>query len=81
MNLDDAKELWTSEQDSNTPSMSARSLSDDELLRLVKEKAEAFNRRLWRRDLLESIAAVATFLYQLQKTIMHLKHPADTRIR
>ncbi len=63
MNLDDAKELWTSEQDSNTPSMSARSLSDDELLRLVKEKAEAFNQRLWRRDLLESIAAVATFLF------------------
>lgn len=63
MNLDDAKDLWTSEQDSNTPPMSARSLSDDELLRFVKEKAEAFDRRLWRRDLLESIAAVAVFLF------------------
>ena len=63
MNLDDAKELWTSKQDSNTPPMSARSLSDDELLHFVKEKAEAFDRRLWRRDLLESIAAVAVFLF------------------
>jgi hypothetical protein len=63
MNLDDAKDLWASEQDSDTPSMSARSLSDDELLRFVKEKAAAFDRRLWRRDLLESIAAVAVFLF------------------
>mgnify|MGYP006914297851 CR=1 FL=1 len=43
MNLDDAKDLWASEQDSDTPSMSARSLSDDELLRFVKEKAAAFS--------------------------------------
>lgn len=63
MNLDDAKDLWTSEQDSAPPAMSARSLSDDELLRFVKENAAAFDRRLWRRDLLESIAAVAVFLF------------------
>lgn len=63
MNLDDAKDLWTSEQDSPPPPMSTHSLSDDELLRLVKEKAEAFDTRIWRRDLLESIAAIAVFLF------------------
>lgn len=63
MNLDDAKDLWTSKQHSTHISMATHSLSDDELLRLVKEKAEAFDARIWRRDLLESVAAVAVFVF------------------
>ena len=63
MNLDDAKELWSSEHDPDPPSMSAQTLSDSDILRIVKEKAESFDRRIWRRDLLESIAALAVFLF------------------
>lgn len=63
MNLDDAKELWTAEQDPDTPAMTTSTLSDTELLTLVKEKAESFDRRIWRRDLWESIAAVAVILF------------------
>jgi membrane protein implicated in regulation of membrane protease activity len=63
MNLDDAKELWSSENDPDTPSMSASTLSDSDILRLVKEKAESLDQRIRRRDLLESIAAVAIVLF------------------
>ena len=61
MNLDDAKSLW-SEHDPND-AMTARSLSDapssdDVLLRRVKEQAAAFNKTLWQRDLLESVAGL-----------------------
>lgn len=63
MNLDDAKDLWTSDHNSDSPPMSAHSLSDDELLHTVKEQARSFDKRIWRRDLLESIAALAVFLF------------------
>ncbi|MFB6099413.1 MAG: hypothetical protein ABEK84_09945 [Salinibacter sp.] len=43
--------------------MSTSTLSDSEILRLVKEKADALDRRIWWRDLLESIAALAVFLF------------------
>lgn len=62
MNLDEAKELWSSEHESSTRTMSAHTLSESEILRLVKEQSEAFDKRIWRRDLLESIAALAVFL-------------------
>lgn len=62
MNLDDAKKLWSSEQP-DTPPMPASTLSDSDILRLVKEKSEALDSRIWRRDLLESIAAVAVILF------------------
>ncbi len=62
MNLDDAKDLWSSENP-DTSSMSAQTLSDSDILRIVKEKAESFDRRIWRRDLLESIAALVVFFF------------------
>ena len=62
MNLDDAKELWSSEPESATDPMTTHTLSESEILRLVKEKAHAFDKKIWRRDLWESIAAVVVFL-------------------
>jgi membrane protein implicated in regulation of membrane protease activity len=38
-------------------------MSDTEILRLVKDKAESLDKRIWRRDLLESIAALAVILF------------------
>ncbi|MFB6230666.1 MAG: hypothetical protein ABEL04_05860 [Salinibacter sp.] len=43
--------------------MSASTMSDTEILRLVKDKAESLDQRIWRRDLLESIAALAVVLF------------------
>lgn len=63
MNLDEAKDLWSSANEPDTESMSAQTLSESELLRLVKEKADAFDTRIRRRDLLESVAAAAVFLF------------------
>lgn len=63
MNLDDAKALWSSDNESTRDDMSTHSLSDTDLLRLVKEQAHAFDKKIWRRDLLESIAAVFVFLF------------------
>ena len=56
MNLDDAKSLWTHHQPDDP--MIAHTHSDDDLLRRVKEQANAFNTKIWRRDLMESIAAL-----------------------
>jgi membrane protein implicated in regulation of membrane protease activity len=63
MNLDDAKELWSSENEPDTESMSAPTLSESDILRHVKEHATSLDRRIWRRDLLEAIAALAVFLF------------------
>ena len=63
MNLDDAKDLWSSTNESDTDSMSAQTLSESDLLRLVKDKADAFDQKIWRRDIIESIAALAVFLF------------------
>ena len=63
MNLDDAKDLWSSTNEPDTDSMSAHTLSESELLRLVKDKADAFDKKIWRRDLIESIAALAVFVF------------------
>jgi len=68
MNLDDAKDLWSSAHDpsaheSDTDSMSTQTLSESELLRLVRERSEAFDQKIQRRDLLESVAAAAVFLF------------------
>ena len=63
MNLDDAKALWTSDHEPTDETMSTRTLSDSEILRLVQEQSEAFDQKIRRRDLLESIAAVAVCLF------------------
>lgn len=63
MNLDDAKELWASQNNLDTPSMSASTLSDSDILRLVKEKAESLDQQIWWRDFLESGAALAVILF------------------
>jgi len=63
MNLDDAKALWSSNNEPTDEPMATHSLSDSDILRLVKEQSEAFDKKIWRRDLLESIAAVAVFLF------------------
>jgi hypothetical protein len=63
MNLDDAKALWSSDNEPTDDTMSTHTLSDSDILRLVKEQSEAFDKKIWRRDLLESIAAVAVFLF------------------
>lgn len=61
MNLDDAKALWSSDNEPTNDTMSTRALSDSDILHLVKEQSEAFDKKIWRRDLLESIAAAAVF--------------------
>jgi Flp pilus assembly protein TadB len=63
MNLDDAKALWSSDNEPTDETMSTRTLSDSEILRLVQEQSEAFDQKIRRRDLLESIAAVAVCLF------------------
>lgn len=63
MNLNEAQKLWSSESETDPDPMSTHPLSDAEIVQLVKEKADAFDRKIWRRDLLESIAAVAVFLF------------------
>lgn len=57
MTLDDWKDTW---QAADEPAGSA--LSDEELLRLVKEKSEAFDEKIRRRDRREWIAAALVFL-------------------
>ena len=56
MTLDDWKDTWQAADESAEPV-----LSDDELLRLVKENAEAFDEKIRRRDRREGIAAVLVF--------------------
>ena len=73
MNLDDAKALWSSDPDSPNPDssnhestdsdMSAETLSDSEILRLVQTQSDAFDREIRRRDWIESIAAAAAALF------------------
>jgi predicted membrane metal-binding protein len=58
MKLDDAKEAWQSADDA-----SETSLSDEALLSLVKEEAEAFDEKIRRRDRREIIAAAVVFLF------------------
>ena len=62
MNLNDAKELWSSEHEPDTRSMSAQAISESDILHLVKQQSAAFDKKIWRRDLLESVAAVVVFL-------------------
>lgn len=62
MNLDDAKALWSSEPEPDADAMSTHTLSKSEILRLVKEQSAAFDKKIRRRDLLESIAAAVVFL-------------------
>lgn len=52
MSLDDAKAYWWSQHDAGTPT-----LSDDDILALVKSEAKRFDRRIRFRDLREMIAA------------------------
>jgi len=63
MNLDDAKALWSSDNEPTDDTMSTHTLSDSDILRLVKEQSKAFDKKIWRRDLLESAAAAAVFLF------------------
>ena len=63
MNLDDAQALWSSDNEPTDDTMSTHTISDADILRLVKKQSEAFDQKVWRRDLLESIAAMAVFLF------------------
>lgn len=58
MKLDDAKEAWQNADDA-----SETSLSDEALLALVKEEAEAFDEKIRRRDRREFIAAAVVFSF------------------
>jgi len=70
MDLGDAKSLWAADvptadpsdpnstTDMNSPSLSSRTLSDAELMRLVQEKSRTFDKRIWWRDVRESLAAL-----------------------
>jgi hypothetical protein len=40
--------------------MSAQTLSDSDLLHLVNDKGDAMDTKIWRRDMIESIAAPGT---------------------
>ena len=62
MNLDDAKELWSSDEPTDESTMSTRSLSESDILHRVKERSRAFDRKIWWRDLLESGAALVVFV-------------------
>jgi hypothetical protein len=55
--LDDFKDAWRAADDAEP------ALSDDELLRLVKARAEAFDEKVRRRDRREGIAAALVFLF------------------
>jgi Flp pilus assembly protein TadB len=63
MNLDDAKALWSSDNEPMRDDMSAQTLSNADIVRLVKKQSDAFDQKIRRRDLLESVAAVAVFLF------------------
>lgn len=56
--LDDFKEVWQDADDVADPA-----LSDEDLLRLVQEQAEAFDEKIRRRDRREGIAAALVFLF------------------
>ena len=69
MDLDDAKALWAADtlpdaptddpsQSPSTTDMSSQSLSDSEILQFVQETSRTFDRRIWWRDLSESLAAL-----------------------
>jgi hypothetical protein len=58
MTLDDWKDTWQAADDTSDPAR-----SDEELLRLVKEKSEAFDEKIRRRDRREGIAAALVFLF------------------
>jgi Flp pilus assembly protein TadB len=55
--LDDLKGTWQAADESPEPAF-----SDEELLRLVKDKAKAFDEKIRRRDRIEAIAAAFVFL-------------------
>lgn len=58
MTLDDWKDTWqAADKDADS------ALSDEELLRLVKEQSEAFDKKIRRRDRREGIAAALVFLF------------------
>jgi protein-S-isoprenylcysteine O-methyltransferase Ste14 len=56
--LDDFKDAWQAADDPAEPV-----LSDEALLRLVREQAEAFDETIRRRDRRESVAAALVFLF------------------
>lgn len=63
MNLDDAKTLWSSDNEPMRDDRSAQTLSNADIVRLVKKQSDAFDQKIRRRDLLESVAAVAVLLF------------------
>lgn len=56
--LDDARDAWQAAE----PTEGDRPMSDEQLLRIVKAEAEAFDERLRRRDRREMIAGAIVFL-------------------
>jgi MFS family permease len=63
MNLDDAKALWSSDNEPTDPDMSTQSLSQSELLQQVKAQSAAFDRTIRQRDWTESVAAAAVSVF------------------
>jgi len=73
MTLDDAKALWSSDPDFLDPDspdhepadsgMSAKTLSDSEILHLVQTQSDAYDREIRQRDWTESIAAAVVALF------------------
>jgi protein-S-isoprenylcysteine O-methyltransferase Ste14 len=57
MTLDDWKDTW------QAPNTAESTLSNEKLLRLVKDRSEAFDRKIRRRDRREGIAAALVFLF------------------
>lgn len=58
MALEKAKQTWQNADESDAPSV-----SDETLLRLVKKRADAFDRQLRRRNRIEGIAGAVVFLF------------------
>ena len=63
MNLDDARALWSSDNEPTDTDMSTQSLSQSELLQQVKAQSAAFDRRVRQRDWTESVTAVAVSVF------------------
>jgi Flp pilus assembly protein TadB len=68
MNLDDAKALWSSDphpsdHEPADSEMSAKTLSDSEILHLVQRQSDAHDRKIRQRDWTESIAAAVVALF------------------
>jgi Flp pilus assembly protein TadB len=57
MTLDEAKDRWQSQDESLDPPM-----SESEMLSFVKQHSESFDRKIWRRDLREGLAAAFVFV-------------------